>query len=32
VDTLMDTLMAKLAGEDFDALPPGGSLVSGGKS
>jgi glycyl-tRNA synthetase len=32
IDTLMDTLMAKLSGEDFDVLPPGGSLVTGGKS
>jgi glycyl-tRNA synthetase len=32
IDTLMDTLMAKLSGEDFDILPPGGSLVTGGKS
>ena len=32
IDTLRATLLAKLAGEDFDVLPPGGSLVSGGKS
>jgi len=32
VDALGDTLLAKLAGEPFDALPPGGSLVSGTKS
>jgi len=32
IDTLRATLVAKLAGEDFDVLPPGGSLVSGGKS
>ncbi len=32
VDALMDTLLAKLAGEHFDELPPGGSLVTGGKS
>ncbi len=32
VDTLRATLLAKLAGEDFDVLPPGGSIVSGAKS
>ena len=32
IDTLRATLLAKLAGELFDILPPGGSLVSGGKS
>ena len=32
VDALMDTLLAKLAGEPFDVLPPGGSIVAGGKS
>jgi glycyl-tRNA synthetase len=32
VDALMDTLLAKLAGEPFDVLPPGGSLVTVGKS
>jgi glycyl-tRNA synthetase len=32
IETLGATLLAKLAGEDFDALPPGGSLVKGGKS
>jgi len=32
IDTLRATLLAKLAGELFDVLPPGGSLVSGGKS
>ena len=31
VDTLRATLLAKLAGEDFDVLPPGGSVVSGAK-
>jgi glycyl-tRNA synthetase len=32
IDTLRATLTAKLSGEDFDVLPPGGSLVAGGKS
>jgi len=32
IDTLRATLLAKLGGEDFDVLPPGGSLVTGGKS
>jgi glycyl-tRNA synthetase len=32
MDTLTATLTAKLAGEDFDVLPPGGSLVTGTKS
>ncbi len=31
IDTLKATLLAKLAGEDFDVLPPGGSMVSGAK-
>ena len=31
-DVLRATLLAKLAGEDFDVLPPGGSLVSSAKS
>ena len=30
IDTLRATLLAKLAGEPFDVLPPGGSLVTGG--
>jgi len=32
IDVLRATLLAKLGGEDFDVLPPGGSLVTGGKS
>jgi glycyl-tRNA synthetase len=32
IDTLRATLLAKLGGEDFDFLPPGGSLVTSGKS
>jgi len=32
IGTLKATLIAKLAGENFDVLPPGGSLVSGAKS
>jgi len=32
IETLRATLLAKLAGEAFDVLPPGGSLVTGGKS
>jgi glycyl-tRNA synthetase len=32
IDTLRATLLAKLAGEPFDVLPPGGSLVTGQKS
>jgi glycyl-tRNA synthetase len=32
IDTLRATLVAKLAGEPFDVLPPGGSMVAGGKS
>jgi glycyl-tRNA synthetase len=31
IDTLRATLLAKLDGELFDILPPGGSLVTGGK-
>ncbi len=31
IETLRATLLAKLGGEDFDVLPPGGSTVSGGK-
>ncbi len=31
IETLRATLTAKLAGEAFDVLPPGGSLVSGAK-
>ena len=31
IDTLRATLLAKLSGEDFDVLPPGGSMVSGAK-
>jgi glycyl-tRNA synthetase len=32
IEALKATLLAKLAGEPFDVLPPGGSVVSGGKS
>jgi len=32
IDTLRATLTAKLAGEDFDVLPPGSSMVASGKS
>jgi glycyl-tRNA synthetase len=32
IDSLRATLLAKLAGEDFDVLPTGGSVVSGAKS
>jgi hypothetical protein len=32
IDTLRATLTPKLAGEPFDVLPPGGSLVTGTKS
>jgi glycyl-tRNA synthetase len=32
IDTLRATLLAKLAGEPFDVLPPGGNLVTGQKS
>jgi glycyl-tRNA synthetase len=31
IDTLRATLVAKLAGEPFDVLPPGGTKVAGGK-
>ena len=31
IDVLRATLLAKLAGEDFDALPPGASMVSGAR-
>jgi glycyl-tRNA synthetase len=31
IETLRAALLAKLAGEAFDVLPPGGSLVTGGK-